>query len=349
MPNRNLETRVRDALHEQADSRFLPLESSPSVAIRAKRRRIRNAIATSALAVLILAVLIAGPVRAMVQQTPSPAVPGPVPTLFSYFVQTPDRFHGTYVVLGSGPARRVSRFAPAGWFPDGGSVLVYGGPEHDRVLRRVSVPSGRLLRFPEIVKGGVPAPKAIRLDGWTVNQPELSPDGRSLVLAASTSPAGGPGVYVTNLFGEDARRLYAGLAYEPSWSPDGTQVAFADTNSVIEIASVDGSGRQSLPLPNLNRALAGYPAFSPDGHEVVFGVELHGLWLVDENGTLSQLTDSGDVAAWSPDGTSVAFEDRGADQSDIFSADVATGAVTTLSNSPGRTQLMPKWWFPPVP
>lgn len=128
-------------------------------------------------------------------------------------------------------------------------------------------------------------------------------------------------IFTMNADGSDVRRLtefsYGG-AYDPAWSPDGTQIAFSSDSlsfvgaPALWLMAADGS--------NLR------PVFrDPEAPVALLGSR----------------------PAWSPDGTRLAFvhciscEVSGTNY-EIFVVDVASGAVTRLTEHPG-VDTNPRW------
>lgn len=134
---------------------------------------------------------------------------------------------------------------------------------------------------------------------------------------------GGTAIHVVSARGGRSRRLSdGGLDDFPAWSPDGRQIAFSSLRgdtSQIYLMKADGSGERRLTA---GRGSATDPAWSPDGTRIAFTRVAEGstgdihVIGVDGRGE-TQLTDADtpthgifsydDQAAWSPDGTRIAF------------------------------------------
>lgn len=170
-------------------------------------------------------------------------------------------------------------------------------------------------------------------------------------------------------------------AQDPAWSPDGTAIAFStyaadlvpgDTNNTgdvfvkhlgsgaIEIVSKSTTGSQA-------NGFSGGPAWSPDGTRLAFTSSASNLDASDTNGAFDifvKTLTSGAVqrvststsstqangrsvgAAWSPDGTRIAFSSDASDLvsgdtnglDDVFIKDLASGTVWRVSTDVGGNQ-----------
>jgi murein DD-endopeptidase MepM/ murein hydrolase activator NlpD len=127
-------------------------------------------------------------------------------------------------------------------------------------------------------------------------------------IAFVSTRAGGADIYSTTPDGASATVLAATLGSDtsPSWSPDGTRVAFAsDIGGDMDLytAGTNGTGVVRLTTES------GY-----DGEP-----------------------------GWSPDGGRIAFASDRSGSFDIYTLDLATGAVTDLTNTPGVDERQPAW------
>lgn len=141
--------------------------------------------------------------------------------------------------------------------------------------------------------------------------PAMSPDGQSILYAKTiTNPRT---IWVMNQDGAEAKVLAEGQF--PEWSFDGKQIAFArkqsDTNQVWVMNS-DGSNQHPLTS---GRQSSHYPNWSPDGTQIVFSRvegETYDLYVMNADGSnVRRLTRTPDYsernAAWSPDGSMIAY------------------------------------------
>jgi TolB protein len=137
-----------------------------------------------------------------------------------------------------------------------------------------------------------------------------------------------------------------GPEFDGVWSPDGEWIAYRDstrginTDDEIAVVRADGSNRRNVTN---NPANDWGPDWSSDGRTIAFnsdraGGPPHG-YLMDPDG--SNIRAIG-VDAWveypsfSPDGRKIAYMGATGSNYEIYVADVATGAVEQLTNSPGH-------------
>ena len=144
----------------------------------------------------------------------------------------------------------------------------------------------------------------------------------------------------------------AGPEFDGAWSPDGQWVVYRDSTRGIneddEIAVVRADGSERRVISN-DPANDWGPDWSPDGSTIAFnsdrdGGQLRGF-LVAPDGT--NLRPMG-IDAWveypsfSPDGAKVAYMGHEGSNYEIYVADIATGAVEKLTDSPGQDGW-PSW------
>jgi tricorn protease len=122
----------------------------------------------------------------------------------------------------------------------------------------------------------------------------------------------------------------------PAVSPDGKTLCFSYLGDLWSVASAGGTATRLT----VHEAHDGYPHYSPDGKWIAFSSNREGnydVFLISSSGgSARQLTfnSANDYAMdWSPDGTKILFYSlRGTETWQLYSLDVATGVVKTLTN-----------------
>jgi Tol biopolymer transport system component len=169
--------------------------------------------------------------------------------------------------------------------------------------------------------------------------PDISPDGSKIAFGGTVGSDPDGEIYVVDAeTGEGLTKLTNCPAAGdgcfnafPVWSPSGTKIAFihadtldADGNPVNEqvwVMNADGSNAHALTSDSPYKDQV--PDWSPDGSKIAYhsgGFDMGGIWVMNADGSgQHQLTgcaqtdpapcaDGDDFgAAWSPDGTKIAF------------------------------------------
>jgi TolB protein len=159
-----------------------------------------------------------------------------------------------------------------------------------------------------------------------------SPDGRHLVYAAFDSD-NRTAIYIANADGSNPKQITTPHCCvppvsdsRPAWSPDGRRIAFvrgiSDTAGLM-VVNTDGTGLTALAF-QVNSS----PDWSPNASQIAAFVDpcfgecpdRTGLYLIQPQGTFpgnAQFTgvpgSSLQNAAWSPDGTTIAYQDVNGD------------------------------------
>jgi Tol biopolymer transport system component len=194
--------------------------------------------------------------------------------------------------------------------------------------------------------------------------PAWSPDGKRLLFVATD--AGFRQLFVRDLATGEERQVTRGTrdVIQPAWMPDGRHVVVAragQDRAKLEPRDVFGTYGDDADLWRLDldtgeerRLVAGAvnPAVSPDGRRLAFDAGWGGarrLWIADTGGrNPQQLTgDSTETVEhveprWSPDGRHLAYRRVQKTKSDILVVDVATKAVTWVTDD-NVIDLDPVW------
>jgi Tol biopolymer transport system component len=199
----------------------------------------------------------------------------------------------------------------------------------------------------------------VTADGTSSVRPSWSPDGTH--IAFQTSEGNAYHVYTMAADGSD-RQLITKVGNDdrhPTWSPDGKLLAVdSGTELKREITLVDlGSGTRTQ-VTNIG-AFATFPTWSPDGTRLSFYVYQNGamdLWTINKDGTRalqmtqtlasenkSQCTFACHGAAWSPDGTRLAYADG--DQMHVYTmrSDDGTDQMKVSVDDPTGRSHFPEY------
>ncbi len=166
-------------------------------------------------------------------------------------------------------------------------------------------------------------------DGIEVSLGDWAPDGARIAYTRwDTGSEGNPGeLWVANADGSDAVAVTTGSATDwiPDWSPDGAWIAYT-------------AERESPATTPLTMGALPEPGRAPGG--VAGGDGGSDLWLVRPDGTephaVTSMPGGEYLAAWSPDGTRIAFGNQvDAGSGDLYVLDVESGNVTPLVDRAG--------------
>lgn len=150
-----------------------------------------------------------------------------------------------------------------------------------------------------------------------------SPRGKRLAFRAAG------GLYVVNSDGSHKRRLARGVVDggfftgNVSWSPNGSQIAFARRDGIYLVRS-DGRGAPHRiairPRPRTHCCMGSsiflQPTWSPGGSRIAFVVDNaetagYAIYVMKPDGTQALRLQPGHGPVWSPDGSAIAYRNKG--------------------------------------
>jgi hypothetical protein len=172
--------------------------------------------------------------------------------------------------------------------------------------------------------------------------PDVSPDGRSVVFAATT---GGPArLYRADLDGTGILELTPagpGPDTEARWSPDGRFITFTRVGTDIQLYRIPAEGGDTVPLTAAGGGCCA--RWSPGGDRLLFfNPAGGGLWTMSPDGSNAVPVDAAPYnavyAEWSPDGTQIVIERVVEGLSQIWRVPLEGGGPVTIADE-GQNQL----------
>jgi Tol biopolymer transport system component len=206
---------------------------------------------------------------------------------------------------------------------------------------------------------GTDVHRSLRLHGLSIRGASWSPDRTQLAVEIGDPDSVTTDIAVVDLTGRVrwlTRSRKTVFSMEPAWSPNGDVIAFASNRGGykkgfrIFTIHPDGSGlRQLSPQrvfgPSKYSPFDRGPTWSPDTKQIAYAC-WEGLCVQDVGTqTLTQLaTGLTRNAAWSPDGSTIAFDRPGSGgNGDVWTVDVNRRVSRDLTNTYGVGEIAPTW------
>jgi len=187
--------------------------------------------------------------------------------------------------------------------------------------------------------------------------------GGQILYYCLDQPAVNGGIYLLDVATGRVRALTSDLAYnlDGAWSPDGSTIAFQSSrDGRDDIYTMDANGGGIRRITD-GHGFNEYPSWSPDGRSILFNSTRDGvgssrvtgyyrdLYVMRPDGTGVHRVSAHDAsfafAAWSPDGTSIAFSSDadGTWQVYAMGADGSGVRQLTRSTNTAGSAGFPRW------
>ena len=182
-------------------------------------------------------------------------------------------------------------------------------------------------------------------EGSTEIQPAYAKDRRRIAFFSDRVPAG---IYVMDADGQNAHVVYATPNGEPvehlSWSPDNARIVFQG-----RAENYGGFASWVLDIASGSatqlRIDAGSPSWSPDGSTIAFEqIGANQVWLMASDGSNARLlVQGGEDPAWSPSGDRIAFSSFRDGPTNIYSVRADGSELVRVTTSRNVVDTGPSW------
>ena len=164
--------------------------------------------------------------------------------------------------------------------------------------------------------------------GASETEPDISPDGKSIVYTSFSGAAGD--IVRSKIDGSDVDPLVDGTTDDgaPEWSPDGKRIAFerGETSiTTLDVYVMKEDGSNPKPRTATTQKSEFNPTWSPDGKRIAFSQAMgSGSKLKTIKASGGPMKDVGvnagnpSVPSYSPNGSRLSFFDFDNSQSDVF-------------------------------
>ena len=251
---------------------------------------------------------------------------------------------GRIVQVTTPPARSLGDATPA-FSPDG----------YRLTFMRMSTYLAGEFYVQELTADLKPASRPKRL--WSGSAAALSPawmpDGRRIVIVSNR--LGYDSLWLVSASGKDEPVPLGGeYARQPAVAPSGDFLVYSREEQVSNLWSLDldgvGKSRRTARQLTFSTKRLSNVAVSPDGQWIALESNSSGapeIWVARADGSgLRRLTSFGGPTTgtprWSPDGRYLVFDSRVENQGEIFTVEVATGALHQVTAYPAD-DIVPSW------
>jgi len=328
MSDTRFEERVRDGLRVQADTQTFPARGSGEVAVRARRRLLRNGVVVATVAIVAGLIALAsvphveGSVPVHVPMPIGPKADGKITVSRGQDLFVMNENGSDVANLTGCEARPCGVVDSLAWSPNGTMLVFSRGMASKFRLGQDEGPLWLINGDGSSLRRVTDCTPTVCEDGGGV----WSPDGTRIAFVRSVGNwRPGSGIYTVAPDGSGLSLLAPG-GDDPVWSPDGTKMAFEAVEGLqarMYVIDADGSDRRLLVEGSGFPSGPGpyRPTWSPDSSQIAYMFQPGGphryvyeLRVIGLDGSNARTrfrseccVDNWLPPLWSPDGSSIAF------------------------------------------